>query len=263
MTEQREWDDAAMLDRLVDGELNDRQYRELLLRLETQPDGWRRCALAFLEAQAWRREMRTLRVEENLEETRADESCALARRRRFAEWLLAVAAGFLIAWSLGPLLSRDALTWPAGVERGSNQVAPGSWLTRDALPASHPISSAASVAPSASAGAETTDEENVLQIAGLPEPSDLDSEDAETEIVRDADGRAWEIPVDDWSSQHAQWLSEETSAFPAELARALENLGARIRRHRGLLPLETRDGRHVVVPVERVEITPVSFAQYR
>jgi hypothetical protein len=82
-------------------------------------------------------------------------------------------------------------------------------------------------------------------------------------LFRDADGHEWEIPVDDWSPQHAQWLNEEASAFPDELARALENLGTRIQRHRSLLPLETRDGRRVVVPVERVEITPVSFAQYR
>jgi hypothetical protein len=239
MTKQREWDDNDLLDRLVDGELNDREYRELLLRLETQPDGWRRCALAFLEAQAWRREMRALRTEDDRLETAAVAVRHSARHRRFAEWLLAVAAGFLIAWSFGPLLSRDALM------------------------ASRPVGSTTSVEQPASAGADPADEENASQIAELPEPSDLDSGNAETEIVQDAEGHEWEIPVDDWSPQHAQWLNEEASAFPDELARALENLGTRIQRHRSLLPLETRDGRRVVVPVERVEITPVSFAQYR
>jgi hypothetical protein len=43
-----------LLDRLVDGELPDAERRLLLQRLEAEPDGWRRCALAFLEAQAWR-----------------------------------------------------------------------------------------------------------------------------------------------------------------------------------------------------------------
>ena len=238
MTKQREWDDTDMLDRLVDGELGDREYRELLLRLETQPDGWRRCAFAFLEAQAWRREMRALRTEDDRRETTAVAVRPPAGHRRFAEWLLAVAAGFLIAWSLGPLLSREALT------------------------ASQPIGIATSVEQPASAGADPAQEETALQIAGLSEPSDLDGGIAETEIVRD-DGREWEIPVDDWTPQHAQWLNEEESAFPAELARALESLGTRIRRQRSLLPLETSDGRRVVVPIERVEITPVSFAQYR
>jgi hypothetical protein len=46
--------DERLFDRLVDGELADAERRELLLSLEQQPDGWRRCALAFLEAQSWR-----------------------------------------------------------------------------------------------------------------------------------------------------------------------------------------------------------------
>jgi anti-sigma factor RsiW len=46
--------DDRLIDRLVDGELSEAERRALLLRLETNPDGWRRCALAFLEAQTWR-----------------------------------------------------------------------------------------------------------------------------------------------------------------------------------------------------------------
>jgi hypothetical protein len=46
--------DDRLIDRLVDGELPDAERRQLLLRLEAEPDGWRRCALAFLEAQSWR-----------------------------------------------------------------------------------------------------------------------------------------------------------------------------------------------------------------
>jgi hypothetical protein len=42
-----------LLDRLVDGELGEADRRTLLLRLEAEPGGWRRCALAFLEAQGW------------------------------------------------------------------------------------------------------------------------------------------------------------------------------------------------------------------
>src|SRR5260370_8705607 len=55
--------DPILIDRLVDGELGEAERRELLLRLESNPDGWRRCALAFIEAQefgraavAWTRE---------------------------------------------------------------------------------------------------------------------------------------------------------------------------------------------------------------
>jgi hypothetical protein len=52
-------EDSQLLDRLVDDELTDAERRELLLRLERTPDGWRRCALAFLENQAWRSESKS------------------------------------------------------------------------------------------------------------------------------------------------------------------------------------------------------------
>ncbi|MFO0868528.1 MAG: hypothetical protein U0935_06225 [Pirellulales bacterium] len=49
--------DDSTLDRLVDGEVHGAEYRRLLVTLEATPDGWRRCALAFLSAQALRREL--------------------------------------------------------------------------------------------------------------------------------------------------------------------------------------------------------------
>jgi hypothetical protein len=45
---------SADFDRLVDGELSASERRALVARIEASPDGWKRCALAFLEAQAWR-----------------------------------------------------------------------------------------------------------------------------------------------------------------------------------------------------------------
>ena len=48
-------DDLTLsIDRLVDGECTEVDRRALLLLLESEPDGWRRCALAFLEDQALR-----------------------------------------------------------------------------------------------------------------------------------------------------------------------------------------------------------------
>lgn len=44
----------AMIDRLVDGELDEADRAALLRALDREPDGWKRCATAFLEAQAWR-----------------------------------------------------------------------------------------------------------------------------------------------------------------------------------------------------------------
>ena len=54
-------EDDRRWDRLVDGSLSEREYRAMLAALDEQPDGWRRCALAFLEAQAWSGEMQQMR----------------------------------------------------------------------------------------------------------------------------------------------------------------------------------------------------------
>ncbi len=45
------------LERLVDGQLSPTDYRQLLQRLDFEPDGWRRCGLAFLEQQALQQEL--------------------------------------------------------------------------------------------------------------------------------------------------------------------------------------------------------------
>jgi hypothetical protein len=52
--------DDILFDRLVDGELSGAERRALLESLDARPQAWRRCALAFLEAQTWRKEFREL-----------------------------------------------------------------------------------------------------------------------------------------------------------------------------------------------------------
>ena len=49
-----------ILDRLVDGQLSPSESRELLARLDDLADGWRSCALAFLEDRALRSDLQAL-----------------------------------------------------------------------------------------------------------------------------------------------------------------------------------------------------------
>lgn len=56
-TPQREPINWAELDRLVDGQLGRDEYRELLRQIDKDPDGWRQCAMAFLQHQAMEREL--------------------------------------------------------------------------------------------------------------------------------------------------------------------------------------------------------------
>jgi hypothetical protein len=49
--------DWSELERLVDGRLSPDEYRQLLIRIDHHPDGWRKCAMAFLEEQALKNEL--------------------------------------------------------------------------------------------------------------------------------------------------------------------------------------------------------------
>lgn len=52
--------DPSLLDRLVDDELTAAEYRQVLRLIEDKPDGWRQLALAFLESQAWNKDLAAL-----------------------------------------------------------------------------------------------------------------------------------------------------------------------------------------------------------
>jgi anti-sigma factor RsiW len=101
------FEDDRLIDRLVDGELPDRECRELLLRLETEPNGWRRCAMAFLEAQNWRAAFgpladtaRTVPRPAIAPAGRTSKRSAWLQVARFAALAAALVAAVALGWSL-------------------------------------------------------------------------------------------------------------------------------------------------------------------
>ena len=53
-------EDELLIERLVDGELSDEEREDLLYRLDEKIDGWRFCALSFLEAQSFRSALKNM-----------------------------------------------------------------------------------------------------------------------------------------------------------------------------------------------------------
>jgi hypothetical protein len=101
--------DAMLIDRLIDGELSGDERRHLLASLEAQPDGWRRCALAFVEAQTWRGAMGSLlrggeepgsAITLGQNSAGASSSRSETSRSHLATWF-AVAASIVVAFGLG------------------------------------------------------------------------------------------------------------------------------------------------------------------
>ena len=93
-----------IIDRLVDGELSDSERRDLLLRLDDEPNGWRKCAMAFLEAQSWREAMAGIPGRERIprrpaQEKRRSTKPTLIAGARFAGLAASIVAAFGLGWS--------------------------------------------------------------------------------------------------------------------------------------------------------------------
>jgi hypothetical protein len=226
------------LDRLVDGEVGQEEYAALLRSLDQTPDGWRRCALAFLEAQAWQRELGRPPVETRAPAPPIPASVQQLRKTTKTDaWplLLAVAASFVLAFGLG-LAFRSAGLWEESLDGAVPPVAErGSSL--DASPEA--------------GGMAVPETALATAVQG--------SSGKVTFVVDHGDGsggREVAVPVYEWAAEHEPWLSGGPLAPSVQMRRAVQRGGHDVQMQRHFIPLETGDGRHVLIPVEQMEITP-------
>jgi hypothetical protein len=93
-------DFQTRLDRLADGELSHEEYAELLCSLDQEEEGWKKCALTFLESQALRTDLRQL-----VNEPSPAKIGLPPTRERFHAWQwiqgIALAACLALAFWLG------------------------------------------------------------------------------------------------------------------------------------------------------------------
>ena len=218
--------DDALFDRLVDGELSSDEYRQLLASLDDEPGGWRRCALAFLESQALRGSFAQLLPSTNAVErgTVNVSPTAPASQSRFSRW--SVAAMVLAGFGLGAMLSDFAVRFD-----GVSTVSPV-YLAKDG--------------DGSSALATDGAPRDVKVVFDLPDATQREIAVPIVDPQRLTDGAGW----------------NEQPLFPEDLLRALRRQGHDVSRTRSLMPVPLQDGRGVVVPVEQIQITPVSRKVY-
>ena len=240
--ERHEWsdEDQVAVDRLVDGELDAESRRALLASLDFTPDGWRRLALAFLEAQTWRQEFASALPPPA--ETGPTTTVALrpAPRRRW-ETALAAAACFLLAFVLGRQLWNDPLPEADGPTAGE-----------EAFQASDRPRPAGQTEPLRDPSSE----------AFVVESSRRDGDSATLEVD---DGRQplVELPVWAVGNHPPDVSSRYRPALPRYVIEALGELGHAAVSRRTELRFELDDGRRVVVPIEEVEIQPFDRGAYQ
>ncbi len=232
--------DERLLMRLVDGELSFEQRREVLMQLEREPDGWRRCAALFIEDQAFCAELsaggRELHDDESIkagglydDDDRAVESIPMFSQppnrstSTGVKWgsLTTIAASLVLAYVVGFSSHRLAI-WDDGspadvVEAGIAQSVP-----------TNQTASAESPSP----------------------PSDLKSM-----LVRA------KVDPDVWYVQDRDYWRRGSIISP-DVQRALAAQGARVIQRRGLMPVQGADGRQFSIPYEDVEVVPVNYRSY-
>jgi hypothetical protein len=226
MTTNERWaaEDESRIDRLVDGELDDAERRALLTQFDVEPDGWRRCALAFLEAQAWREAVHpvthavsTQRLEAAAKTTGAMRGDALSRPKRTLRFLAPLAAACLALFSLG-------------------------WLSADGFRAIR------------SPGAKPTSIVKARVPDNVPRPvreTTPSSPDAGSVVASRQTSPASSVVR---QTRESPRLASGAAPLPDAVLRGLEQRGIQVETRRGVVRLPLRDGRYVAVPVGAMKL---------
>ncbi|MGD9647095.1 MAG: hypothetical protein AB7U73_15400 [Pirellulales bacterium] len=255
MTESRNMsDEQQQLDRLVDGELTPAARRELLEHLEQESGGWRRCAMAFLEAQSWGQDFSVwLSAPVEPGGNAGDLPVAAAQsaaspnlwtpQRRWldrAGTLLAIAASFVIAFGLG-VASR----------RMPNSTRPDRLLA-NGVPAVQESTTQQSTTSTAAPTKVVPGPVAPTELAAAIEGA-LDAAQAgPTEERADGASPIWlpsGLPGDE-----SLLGGERSPALPAYVQRAFERSGHAIEEQHELWPVQLENGAHALVPIERVKV---------
>jgi hypothetical protein len=262
--------DDTLFDRLADGELLPQERRRLLARLDSVPDGWRQCALAFLEGQAWRATFRSLVREERMPRSPqagttsraavpppAPRSQPAAAGPRPASWRpLSMAAGIMLAFGVGIL-------WPRGVE-SDREGPPGQQV--QALPAEIASPRPPGRPTLADRGQlPATPQPAATSWGGVAHPLAAAPRDNALLLVIGGPGtppRQLEVPLVKAPPLDQQLGQVMRPVIPETLQRRLERIGYRVESQRRYAPIGQSGPQQLIVPVEDLRIVPVGQPIY-
>ena len=241
--------EAHEIDLLVDGELDERRRTELLAAMDNTPDGWRRCALAFLEDQSWRQSCKAIDKDIANDQLTAPSPSPICKpsnrkpndgqyRRRpgavakAAGALLAMAGSFLFALGLGSMIWNADQQGHLGVAGGQQQ---------------------AGITTSQIAEPTNPQDKALVHDTKVVLPNKYDTVTI-TDKRPDGTARSIQLPAVAQNRIDTARLREAPSAIPSELAQAFEAAGHDVHRSRRLVPFRMQDGRRLVVPVDQLDV---------
>lgn len=224
--------DSRDIDRLVDGELSAAEERSLLSALEFQPDGWRRCALAFLEARAWKTELSLIthqacpQVDAAPINSAPVTAASSKPRARHTPWarVFTIAACIGFAFYLGIVVRGQ---WTKINKEAGHQLAGSGAEAEDDLGAGKNRRSYSAAKP-------------LLTMAVVDNQGDVE--------------RELEIPVVEADGLNAGWLTRRPAAMSPQQVETLENYGYRVDQERLYVPVILEDGRQAIVSLDRAAV---------
>jgi hypothetical protein len=238
--------DEDLIDLLVDGELDDSQRRELLKSLDQKPDGWRRCALAFLEAQCWKQTLGRLVAEPEARRPATSEEPHSAAKPATST---APQAAARPAPGRSPFVGRwgTALAMAASVLVAlliSNYIRPGG-------PSSAPR------------GPGGIDSANLVQSPGGASSNDPWRMVTLTSNDPAGGEQSFRLPAREGKQLDAGWWQTPSPTIPQDVMKALRDSGHEVQQSRQFLPVPMQDGRKLVIPVDQVDVHYVGNPEYQ
>lgn len=228
--------DDRRFDLLVDGELGEAARRQLLSRLDDEPGGWRRCALAFLEAQSWRQAFGAV-VAGTKAEVPSRRPTTWFRLGGPASTLLAMAASFAAALILGAVV--QGIRTPGTSAGGS---AGGEIVERVGMESSGGHVGPKENPPDGSRGKPAAAPPK-LWVVGLPGA-----------VGPEGEGQTIPLLAEERDQLNEHWLQSLPAPLSPEVLEQLQQVGLRVEQRRRLLPWRMKDGRRLVVPVDEVDL---------
>ena len=263
-----DWDE---LERLVDGRLSRDEYRELLLRIDNHPDGWRKCAMAFLEEQALREELGCGSF--SLGTETGDFATENLATTEFKNEDKSLAAG-------GNLEDKERLQVTSEFLGGSKHVSkkPGAepafaekaklWMTVAAcFVGAFFIGVLASINWSGSNSPKSP----LDYINSNPDlTQNLVSTDTNPagNVVMSLnepghDQQVLNVPVYDGEKQADAYLELVEQDIPLELVELLRDSRLHVERNNYVVPVDGESGKRLLVPIEQYQIAPADYWKYQ
>jgi len=241
--------DNDLVDRIVDGGLTPAELREAIDRLEHEHDGWKRCALAFMEAQCWRESFRAL--DDSSVSPSADPAVGLPAAKTLRSgrhWIRRSIAAAIMAGSF-------SLGWVSHLARLAplaNQPSTARLNAHPSVPADTPRANRPDHAGEHQVAKSHLVSRRSVERASVPTVNEVIQAVARLHIGPQSTGA--DVPILAGPGINETWLKEQPPPVTEYGKVVLARQGYQVDQRRRFITTTLPDGRRVAVPIDQVQI---------